>query len=141
MPSSGILRGEALVIIDVSEEPSPTIIRMTRNCELGTTLAVTIILSYYIVYLRRLLFTVNIVPSSPATLMMEAIRPSETPVLTRATRRNIPEDGIVHSRRREHLKTYTIRKMPGICDRLRLAMRRLAAACIWAGGGHMQHLL
>jgi hypothetical protein len=40
---------------------------------------------------RRLLVTANVVPSSPiiATLMMEALRPSETPVLTRATRRNI----------------------------------------------------
>jgi hypothetical protein len=28
--------------------------------------------------------------------MMEAVRSSETLVLTRATRRNIPEDGIVH---------------------------------------------
>jgi hypothetical protein len=30
------------------------------------------------------------------TLMMEAIRPSETPVITRATQRNIPEDVILY---------------------------------------------
>jgi hypothetical protein len=50
------------------------------------------------VFLRsvlRLLFGVN-VPSSPilAALIMEAIRSSEMSVLTKASRRNIPEEGI-----------------------------------------------
>jgi hypothetical protein len=58
---------------------------------------------------RRLLVTANVFRSSSilVTLIMEAIRSSETSVIARATRRNIPEDRVLNSHRRGNLRLYS----------------------------------
>jgi hypothetical protein len=99
MVSSEMLRRVALVRTDVSEEISAYFIRVTRIGEPGTTLPVT---------MRRVLVTASVVPNSPilVTLINEALSSSLTSVLTGATRRNIPEETILHSHRRKNLKSY-----------------------------------
>jgi hypothetical protein len=77
-----MLRRVALGITDVSEELSASFIRVTRIGEVGTTLAV---ISY-----RR------------------TLRRNTMSVLSRATRRNIPEDAFLHSHRRQNLTSYII---------------------------------
>jgi hypothetical protein len=86
MVSSGMLRRVVLVRTDVSEELSTSFIRVTR---IGGWV--------FLCSVRPLLVTASVVPSSPILVtLMEALRSSETSVLTRATWSNIPEDTILN---------------------------------------------
>jgi hypothetical protein len=73
-----MLRCVAFVRADVSEDLSSSFMVFLRS-------------------VRRLLVTASVVPCSPilVTLMKEELSSSESSVLTRATRRNIPEDTIL----------------------------------------------
>jgi hypothetical protein len=86
MPSSGMLRREALVRSDVYEECIFSIFRVPRIDDL-------IFLSSKL----QLMVTANVVSISPTlvTLITEELRSSETSVRTRVKRHNIQEDGIL----------------------------------------------
>jgi hypothetical protein len=86
----------ALVRTDVSEIGAASIIRAEGISELAT-LAVTTSLIIF-------------------TLMMGAIRSFEISVLTGVTWHLIPEDGILHSYRREHLR-YNINRLDSVVVR------------------------
>jgi hypothetical protein len=79
MPSSGILRRVGLVRTDVSEEPGASIVRVTTHNIFSQRALVAS-------YCSPIIFT----------LMMEAILSSKKSALTRFTRRNIPENTILH---------------------------------------------
>jgi hypothetical protein len=93
-----MLRRVALVGTDLTLQYTASIIGVTRIGELVIS-AVTS---------NRSTITANVVPNSPivVTLMMVPVFSSEKSVSARATRPYIPEDDILHSHRRENLKSY-----------------------------------
>jgi hypothetical protein len=93
MPSTGMSHLVAVVRTEVSNECFASVIRVARIGDRGTSAVIS--------NRRTLLVAANVGPTSPilVTLMMEAIRASETSVL-RATWNNILEDSILHSHRR-----------------------------------------
>jgi hypothetical protein len=80
---NGMLRHVALVKTGVSEEISASIIRVTRFGELDTLAVI----------------------NNRCTLQRMFLSSSETSVPTRSTRRNVPEDAILHSHRPENFKS------------------------------------
>jgi hypothetical protein len=101
---------------DISEERIASIIRQIRISDLGRALAITVTVSV----------TADALPGSMNvfTLMMEAIIVSETFVLRAATRRHIPEVGILHA----HCQSPATRRDP----RLAFAFTGSSTPCSYA---------
>jgi hypothetical protein len=131
VPYLGMWRRVVLVRNDVSEDLIASTIRVEGVGELGT-LAVTsnwsTLRRQFLRSVLQLLVTANVIPILLvlSTLMIEAIRSSETSVLTRHKRHHIKEDGILHSHRRENLKSCLLP-----CRNMKTSILFCSAGSLW----------
>jgi hypothetical protein len=88
-----------------------TLFGFCKNLRFGETHEV------FLQSVRRLIVIANVVPSSLilVTQMMDTVRYSETSVVTKATRRNIPEDDILH---------FTVSLVREMCEKQQLKPRK-----------------
>jgi hypothetical protein len=95
------------LVITISKERVESIIRVERISE-ETLFRRSVF---------QLLVTASVVPSLLIlSTLMVATRSYITTVLTRATRRHMPEDGIIYSHHCENLRTYRINQLASVAE-------------------------
>jgi hypothetical protein len=95
-----MLRRVVLVRTDVSEEPSVSFIRVTRIGELGTSPTQAATINRRTLRRNTKYFTDFCHPHEGGAMFLRNVGSYKS------QRRNIPEDTILHSHRRENLKSY-----------------------------------
>jgi hypothetical protein len=89
---------EIVSVLELLETPTSSVLREVK---------VSFLDECRLLVCDAVLVTANVAPRFLflSKSLIERVRSSGTSVLTRATRHNIPEDGILHSHRRENVKS------------------------------------